>query len=150
MALPPTGGTPSTVPSHAAGSPVTVSDSDANAPTLDIVVIAAPVPSMSVPSMSVPFADPRSIGSIGSIDEAISTTTAEHLESPRLALPRGSEIFATSIEQHGGGRIGDPDGDSSSDSSVDPNSHFNRSDDLPADDSLADLILEQELDWLGG
>ena len=54
VAQPPTGGTPSSVPSRAAGSPVTVTDSAANAPTLDIVVIAAPVPSTSVPSTSVP------------------------------------------------------------------------------------------------
>jgi hypothetical protein len=146
VALPPTGGTPSNVPSHAASSPIAVTDSVVSAPALEIVVIAAPVQFTPVQFTPVPFAPASS----RPIAEAVATTTAEQLESPRSALPRGIEIFATSIEQHSGGRIGDSDGDFNGDPSVDPNSDFNRSDELPADGSLADLILEQELDWLDG
>jgi hypothetical protein len=101
--------------------------------SLNLVALAAPV---QVAPASIP-----------PIAEAVATTAVEHIESPRSTL--SWEVLASMTEQHGGGLVGEFDGDSSSgDSSGDPNNDSNRGDELPAADSLADLILEQVLDWL--
>jgi hypothetical protein len=128
VAVAPVGGGRSTAPSHAAGLALVAGNSTPNPATSDVVIDSTPLQVAPTP--------------IRSPVETEAVTSEEHADVFPSMAPWGMAIFA-SAGPHGDGLVGDS-------TSGDTNDDLNRGDELPAGDSLTELVLEQESDWLHG